>query len=57
MPENDGPLTCPRCGETDHFWDMRFWSAREPYRELLPTVGWVRWSLLCDDCHRDVVRS
>jgi hypothetical protein len=57
VPQNDGPLSCPRCGETDHFGDMRFWSAVEPYRERLPDGKVVSYPFLCDDCHRELVRN
>lgn len=57
MPQNDGPLACPRCGDVDYYGDMRFWSAREPYVEALPDGTTAQFDMLCDDCHRDVVRT
>lgn len=46
--------TCPRCRFTDHFGDTRFWSGN--YVEVTDD-GEREYELLCDDCHRDVVRN
>ena len=46
---------CPRCGDVDYYRDMRFRAGRFP--EVLPDGTSVIWELLCEDCHRDVVRQ
>lgn len=49
------PTTCPRCEETDYFMDMRFRSGT--FTEEEPDGTITEYDYLCEDCHREVVRS
>lgn len=49
--------TCPRCEEEyhDEYDDMRFRAGI--FTEELPNGRTKQYDQLCEDCHRDVVRS
>jgi len=48
--------TCDRCGDVyNEYTDDRFWSGS--WTEEAPDGTVAEHQTLCDDCHRDVVRS